>query len=890
MSNYFPISFTNRRNFVALFLIASMLSIIGSYFYFAYEQKNTLAYKNNELKAIADLKISQIKNWNNERVGDAKTLSLSPYFIESIEKFLSTNGKSFVKSEIINQFYLLNSSYGYENILLVDDKGKILLSIDSTQKEIDYQCEEFIKTSTENKRIVSSDLFYCRIHKKIHFDYYAPIINEKKSVIAIIVLRINPESYLYPLIQSLPTPSKSFETLIIRKDGDSVVFLNNNRFRKNSALRLRIPLTDKAVPAVRAVEGFMGIVDGVDYRGENVISYVDSIPGTNWLMVAKIDKSELYSDIYYKGFMIISFTLLLIIALSLGFTWFNYYRQRNIYRNLWKTQEEFKTTLISIGDAVITTSEKGIVQFINPVAQNLTGWKEPEARSKHITSIFKIISEDTRIIVDNPVDKVIKEGLIVGLANHTLLISKDGKEIPIADSGAPIKDENGNIIGAVLVFRDQSEERLNQRLLSVRVNLYEFSAVHSIDELFTKTLDELEKLTKSSAGSYYLVSPDQEKFSLCALSTGTIKEYSDTDLLTEAVFTREPVIHNDLKPNVHINKTTKRSPKLIRELVIPVLRNKLVVSIICVGNKPTNYTEKDVEIITFLGDLAWEIMEKKRSEQELIQSEIKFRNLFNNSEIGMFITRQGSPEILDFNKKFLDTFGYSLVELIGKQTISLWVNKSQYDEIMKLLKLQGAVANYECDLIKKNGDIINCITSIKLFPETGMIEGSILDITDKKRAVEKILKADRILTFISQINQTIVRLKDKIKLYEEVCKIAVEYGKFQMAWIGVLDEQTGIIIPIAKAGYDKGYLSNIPKISIKDIPEGKGPTARAIREGKYILCDDIENDPNMIPWREEALKRNFRSSISLPIKLYNKVIGAYSLYSSIPGFFNEFMK
>ncbi len=142
---------------------------------------------------------------------------------------------------------------------------------------------------------------------------------------------------------------------------------------------------------------------------------------------------------------------------------------REKYKSLASTYEAqkklFETTLYSIGDAVITTDIKGRVMQMNPVAEELTGWKESEARTNFLKDIFVIINEESRAPVENPVEIVIKEGKTVGLANHTILISKTGKEIPIADSGAPIKTEKGEVIGVVLVFRDKTSEHEAEKIL-----------------------------------------------------------------------------------------------------------------------------------------------------------------------------------------------------------------------------------------------------------------------------------------------------------------------------------------------------------------------------------------------------------------------------------------
>ncbi len=136
---------------------------------------------------------------------------------------------------------------------------------------------------------------------------------------------------------------------------------------------------------------------------------------------------------------------------------------RNI--ELTEQKEWFRITLSSIGDAVIVTDHLGQITFMNPEAQRMTGWKNEEAMSKPLKSIFRIINENTRVIVEDPVERVLRENKVVGLANHTVLIAKNGTEWPIEDSAAPIHDQYQRITGIVLVFHDASALRQAHRTL-----------------------------------------------------------------------------------------------------------------------------------------------------------------------------------------------------------------------------------------------------------------------------------------------------------------------------------------------------------------------------------------------------------------------------------------
>ncbi len=132
---------------------------------------------------------------------------------------------------------------------------------------------------------------------------------------------------------------------------------------------------------------------------------------------------------------------------------------------LYQSEQELRTTLESIGDGVITCDAEGRIQMMNPVARELTGWTQPDAKGQPLENIFHIVNETTRERVETPVAKVKRLNKIVGMANHTILIRKDGTELSVADSGAPIRNKKGDTIGIVLVFRDITMERKTQDAL-----------------------------------------------------------------------------------------------------------------------------------------------------------------------------------------------------------------------------------------------------------------------------------------------------------------------------------------------------------------------------------------------------------------------------------------
>jgi PAS domain S-box-containing protein len=210
-------------------------------------------------------------------------------------------------------------------------------------------------------------------------------------------------------------------------------------------------------------------------------------------------------------------------------------------RRLKEREEWLSTTLASIGDAVIATDIKGRIIFINHVAEFLTGWKQEDAIGIPLEEIFKIVNEKTRKPVEDPVEKVLREGIIVGLANHTILIAKDETERPIDDSGAPIRDDKGNVTGVVLVFRDvsgrreaehalrQSEERYRTLFEDSRDAIYITAregmfvdANQSMLDLFGYSREEMIGL---DARKIYVNPDDRNIFQKEIEQTGSVKEY-----------------------------------------------------------------------------------------------------------------------------------------------------------------------------------------------------------------------------------------------------------------------------------------------------------------------------------------------------------------------------
>lgn len=285
-----------------------------------------------------------------------------------------------------------------------------------------------------------------------------------------------------------------------------------------------------------------------------------------------------------------------------------------------------------------------------------------------------------------------------------------------------------------------------------------------------------------------------------------------------------------------------------------------------------------------------EINKLIKEEEEARVAEEKFQDIFDHSLVGISIATADGK--IKTNEAFRQMLGYSADELSKKTGREI----THQDDIDRNQKIIDSIYSGEKDFdqwekryIHKNGNIVWAeISTVLRRDEEGIpkhLIAFITNITNRKNTENELLKLNRTYAVISQINKLIFRTHDRDTLFEELCQIAVEYGKFQMAWFGLVDQETSTVIPVHISGHENGYITTIEKISIADTPEGLGPTGTSIREGRSIVCNDIATDISMKRWKDEALICGYHSSISLPIKQFGEVIGAFCLYASVPDFF-----
>ncbi len=322
---------------VILFLIIMLSVCVGGITYYNYQKNNLLSEKLQELSAISDLKIKQITQWRFERLADGKFLGENIMLVEKISDFLKAPREKSSAQILKKSLKSLTDNFDYVSAVLVGLKGDVRLAYPGSDTLIGENLRPLLPLMASERKVVLSDLHINYTVNYVHLDLIVPLIDHTVNdtiVLGFLVLRVDPSKVLYPMLKSWPTNSKSAESLIIRKEGEEIIYLSELKYVNNTGLSLRKPLSDENLADAMAFRGIKGTIEAVDYRNVQVVASMKKIPGTPWYMIAKIDRQEIFSVLERQMQLIVTVLILFIatIGLFLGFLLWNqrvlFYRER----------------------------------------------------------------------------------------------------------------------------------------------------------------------------------------------------------------------------------------------------------------------------------------------------------------------------------------------------------------------------------------------------------------------------------------------------------------------------------------------------------------------------------------------------------------------------------
>lgn len=277
---------------ILIFLFLSTAIAVASLSYYGRKKAGTLEYRKQQLIRIAALRSEEIRRWIEERMGDALLISGTPLINEELLAYIEKRPRRPGREKILAWMDSLRRSYQYQSIVLLDGDLNGLLASGTAALGLGTDGRRHAEAVQRTKAPQLSDLHSSAQWPMPHLDLTAPLM-ENGAVLGFVLMRISAARSLFPLILSWPGASRSAETLLVRREGDEVLFLNELRHRHGTAMKLRFPLSSADLIAANAARGSSGFMIGRDYRGAKVWAVIHTVPPMNWRMIVKIDENEI---------------------------------------------------------------------------------------------------------------------------------------------------------------------------------------------------------------------------------------------------------------------------------------------------------------------------------------------------------------------------------------------------------------------------------------------------------------------------------------------------------------------------------------------------------------------------------------------------------------------
>ncbi len=820
----------------------------------------------NNLNSIARLKSEEIENWLDERHGDAQGVTGDAGFARDIGHFLlGQQHDAGLLTLIKARLAFLQTDSGFDSIMLLDTGGRLITSL-GKDVEISRPIRDLLHDSLIRKQIERSDL-YLDESGHIHMDWVVPLgasNRHGKRMLAVVVLRTIPDKFLYPLIQTWPTASHSGETLLVKREGESILHISPLRRHPDAALTLN--MHDPLLPAAIAIrDNKPGKVAGEDYRHRRVLAVYRPVAGTDWHLITKIDRNEVMTPLWNMLYWISIISSIAVGLISVVLLLYHRQTQRSHQMALQarsaaslRENNELLRLFIEHAPAALAMFDRQM-RYLAASHRWVTdyGLDDQPLLGKSHYEIFPEITERWKTLHAR------------AMAGETLrseedhLERTDGGMLWIKWEIRPWHSNSGEIGGIVIFSEDLSEyKRISLALQQNQARL----------DTLVRTIPDLVWL-KDTQGVYLKCNPMFER--LYGAREADIIGKTDYDFVDGklADFSRE----NDR------NAVAAGKPSINEEWLT------------FAGNGyhglfetiKTPMKDANGKLIGVLG-ISRDITKRKLAEESLL----KLSQAVEQSPNSIVITDLDAN--IEFaNAAFASESGYSPDEAIGKNPKLLHSGKtpkSTYDDLWAHLK-RGETWKGEFINRRKDGSeyVESAIISPVFQPDGRMTHFLAVkeNITERKAAEAKIRRLTQLYATLSQCNQAIVRSTSAEELFAQICHDAVRYGGMKMTWIGMVDKDGKQVRPIAAYGDITALLDGIHISVDGNEAAGRGPVGIAIRENRPYWCQDYEQDSNLDPWRDRGMQFGVKSLAALPLRLNGTPVGNINFYSATVNAFDE---
>ena len=621
------------------FLVLTALILVGGASYVRSQRQDVMAEAREDLATLERVKNSQFQAWLHERQADATMIASSRLFQERLRQELSSSAQGPVAADVREWMEALASTYGYHAVALFDAQGNPRATTGPLLGRPIPPPDKHPSASAMS--LVFGDLAPDRSHTPIPLNLWVPIPLPGGHLLGALLLQVDGRTAMAKAMESWPTRYGSSELLILPQADSPVVIHLRPADPANGAISYVRAQNDPDCCTVRTLRNAHGLVRSRDHRGVLVLAAVAPLPGTPWLLAAKVDENEVLAGVRRVATQAATVALALVLGVAafLGQVLQRYetrvlQRQYAEERDRRRLADRLDQILQEANDILLLLNTQGRIIEANLRASECYGYSQEELVGM---DAILLRVEDAREGFHDPLGAATASN---GTRFETTHRRKDGSTLPVEVSSRLTHFEDESYVLAVV--RDLTSTRQAEAVAQARLRLLDAAGRLGHADFLRATVDEAEHLTRSSMGFYHFFEADQATLSLQVWSSRTRRDHcpgespgrhanlEEAGIWADCVRQRQPVLCNDYAAHPHHGSLPPGHPPVQCFIAIPIIRGGAIVAIMGVGNKSAAFVARDIEVVQMLADLAWDIAERKRAEEALRESQRKIATLVSN--------------------------------------------------------------------------------------------------------------------------------------------------------------------------------------------------------------------------------------------------------------------
>ncbi len=508
MTSRLPARKNERRARFQILLVFAVLAVAiltTGYLYYQNYEKEYRTGVEHQLSAVAGMEVTKIVQWKSDRLNDPGVFFHNPLFSSRVQHLFNDSSDAESQGEVRTWLEKEQANSPYDRVYLLDTTGALRMSTPGTKTTVATSVSEQVNRTLQLDQVTLIDFYRDDQDQKIYLAVLVPVFDDEEDgkPLGVLVFQIDPGQDLYPFISQWPAPSDSAETQLVRPEGNDVVYLNAPEVNPGAALALRVPLNRTNVPAVQAVLGGEGIVDGVDYQGVPVIADIQKVPNTPWFLVTRMDNSEIYGPLRERALLLILIIILLLAGAGagIGLIW----RDQNIRFDkemyevenvVLKERLRAQSYLDIVGTTVISVDARQVVTMVNRAGCRLLGRDEIEIIGKNWFDTF--LPERDRDEAKTSFAQVIDGSMDQAEKVENTIVTAGGMERLVAWHITLIRGEDQAITGTLCSGEDITDRRLAEEALRENEEKYRHVIEYS-NEAIVVAQDGLLKLANRRA-------------------------------------------------------------------------------------------------------------------------------------------------------------------------------------------------------------------------------------------------------------------------------------------------------------------------------------------------------------------------------------------------------